>query len=91
MANDNIISRHKNRFKAHTDAGKALRDLTTQANEEHPLPKTSNGSADLCLSFHLQGYCFGGCRRKHTHRRLVGPEAQNIDTFLDACGVPQSE
>ena len=52
-----------------------LRDLDVQ-------PKTKNGSAVLCLSYHLRGKCADNCRKIATHRKLEPEEESNMKAFI---------
>jgi len=87
VLNEHIIDRHAKRFKKYKDSGKPLNTLTRGPNVQ-PAPRTADGTAELCLSFHLQRYCFERCHRYATHRQLLNTEPKNLDRFLDASGVP---
>ena len=50
-------------------------------------PRTDDGSAELCLSYHLRGACNTDCRRRASHRVATPTELQRIQEYLTAAGV----
>lgn len=55
-------------------SGKELSALTA--------PKDERGN-DLCMSWHLRGYCYGNCTRKATHCMLVGSPKTRMQSMVD--------
>lgn len=75
--NDTLVQRY-------TASGTTIRAIAT----DRVCPRTDNGRAELCLSFHLRCSCYNACRRSATHRTLSVIEAGRIGDLLTAAGVP---
>jgi hypothetical protein len=64
--------------------GKQLAELI--AGRKDAVPKTDDGSSDLCLSHALRGSCNANCRRKAAHRQLSVAEVARLSSFLKELG-----
>jgi hypothetical protein len=72
-------------FANRTSDGVSIGDARRRGEEiGRPIPKTSNGT-EVCLSYHILGFCWSTCNRKSTHRTLSAPEKSALKTWCDQC------
>jgi hypothetical protein len=77
-----VIAPASDKVKAHLDAFSAGEKSIQELRTVEKQPKTKNGAANLCLSYHLRGACFEACRRSSTHRKLEKAEEDNMKAFI---------
>ena len=71
-----------------------VRDVITRAAAAgHPLPKNDRGG-DMCITFHVKGFCNANCRRSADHSP-PGParnpaEEARLFTWCETCYVASS-
>ena len=72
-------------FRHRTSDGVTIGEARIRgAQRNNPVPKTSGGT-ELCLSYHILGFCWTACRRKPTHRVLTATEKNALKTWCDQC------
>ena len=82
------------KFTSFKDLGLMVRDVITRAAAAgHPLPKNDRGG-DMCITFHVKGFCNANCRRSADHSP-PGParnpaEEARLFTWCETCYVASS-
>lgn len=77
-------------FQGRTSSGITIGEARRRGEENNrPVPKTSNGT-ELCLSYHILGFCWTTCNRKTTHRSLSATEKTALKSWCDHCFTTSS-
>ncbi len=77
-----VFASEHDKVLAHIEAFAKSKVTVPQLRNLPNQPKTKDGLALLCLSWHLRGQCFEACKKIDTHRKLVKPEVDNIANFI---------
>jgi hypothetical protein len=85
------LNYNSTKFASFKDLGLMVRDVILRAAASgHPLPKNDRGT-DMCITFHVKGFCNTNCRRSPDHSP-PGPvrnpaEEARLYTWCETCYV----
>jgi len=54
-----------------------------------PVP-ASNTGGEMCISWHILGFCWGNCSRINDHRQQAAEEKRKLTEWCQACYRPAS-
>lgn len=80
---------YKSQFQQFKDMGlslKTVRDKAKAANK--PVPQNATGT-EMCLSYHISGFCWSNCSRKEDHRPHSSEESKSLLAWCKECWKQQ--